>query len=143
MMLKRIGVDNKQANLYDMMKLQATKSELHKDTTQFIKRIKATGYFPLNVIGLLKESGDIFYSTGGGNVPKRAHNVVQGVYPKVGKLPENAWLGLIPHDEMPYMINPTRGFIVSSNNTQAEIQGSLNYSTRLSLRLTAILKHRR
>jgi len=29
---------------------------------------------------------------------------------------DNVWLGIIPNEEMPYVINPKQGFIVQCNN---------------------------
>lgn len=46
----------------------------------------------------------------------RRYNVIQGVYPKVGKMQENKWTGIIHHSELPYVINPSSGYIVSANN---------------------------
>ena len=56
------------------------------------------------------------YFPGGGLIPIRKHEYVQGVYPKIGKMDDNKWTGLVPHDEMPYVINPECGYIVSANN---------------------------
>lgn len=41
---------------------------------------------------------------------------MQGVYPKLGWKPDNKWQGRIPHEEMPYVINPKSGYVVSANN---------------------------
>jgi acyl-homoserine lactone acylase PvdQ len=56
------------------------------------------------------------YFAGGGAMPKRKHNVIQGAYPKIGSRPENKWAGIIPDNEMPYVINPEKGYVVSANN---------------------------
>jgi penicillin amidase len=38
------------------------------------------------------------------------------VYPKKGWLKENQWLGAIPNEELPKLLNPKKGYIVSANN---------------------------
>jgi acyl-homoserine lactone acylase PvdQ len=48
--------------------------------------------------------------------PIRKHNVIGGAYPKKGNLAENAWLGFVSPSELPYAINPEKGYIVNSNN---------------------------
>lgn len=70
----------------------------------------------MNWVGIFRATEDIFYSIGGGNIPIRKHNVIQGCYPKLGKYPENKWTGLVLKDEMPYVINPDKGYVVSANN---------------------------
>ena len=69
----------------------------------------------LNCVYVL-ETGDIMYFVGGGLIPSRKHNVIQGVYPKKGKVYDNKWTGMVPNEEMPYIINPSSGYIVSANN---------------------------
>ena len=69
----------------------------------------------LNCVYVL-ETGDIMYFVGGGLIPSRKHSVVQGVYPKQGKIDVNKWTGMVPNEEMPYMTNPSSGYIVSANN---------------------------
>ena len=49
-------------------------------------------------------------------LPKRRNNVVQGVYAKKGTNPANQWTGVISVDEMPYTLNPEKGYIVNTNN---------------------------
>jgi acyl-homoserine lactone acylase PvdQ len=34
----------------------------------------------------------------------------------VGRYLENKWTGLVPKEEMPYVINPDKLFVVSANN---------------------------
>jgi penicillin G amidase len=61
------------------------------------------------------DSGDITYRPHL-KWPLREHKVIQGAYPKKGHLPENSWKGFTKIDEIPYVVNPTRGYIVSCNN---------------------------
>lgn len=60
-------------------------------------------------------NGDIGYKMTG-SFPIRKYKVHQGVYPKKGWLKDNQWLGLVPNEELPYLLNPKQGYIVSANN---------------------------
>ena len=82
----------------------------------FIKKFREFTNLNANAVFLLEKHGDILYFQGGGILPIRKHNVVQGVYPKIGSNPDNKWQGRILHDELPYVINPACGYIVSANN---------------------------
>lgn len=61
------------------------------------------------------ETGEIGYATCG-KFPIRKHKVAQGAYTKLGFLDENVWSGLVPSNELPYVVNPQKGYIVSANN---------------------------
>jgi penicillin G amidase len=99
-----------------MLKLYATDNEFNKDPETFIRKIRVVGNVPVNNIYIFQNTNDIFYFQGGGVLPRRENNVAQGVYPKKGWLPQNKWNGRIPHEEMPFMVNPKSGYIVSTNN---------------------------
>lgn len=58
--------------------------------------------------------GDIGYQSTG-LFPKRKHNVVQGVYAKLASKKENLWTGIIDASDLPYLVNPEKGYIVSTN----------------------------
>jgi acyl-homoserine lactone acylase PvdQ len=96
--------------------MQATRNEDNKDATRFIKKLQTTQNILINCIYILHEHGDILYFPGGGIMPARENHFIQGVYPKIGSDPRNKWQGRIPHEEMPYLINPKSGFIASHNN---------------------------
>ena len=64
---------------------------------------------------MLEETQDIGYLTTG-IFPKRKHNVVQGSYTKLGSKIENQWLGIFKSSELPYVVNPDKGYLVNSNN---------------------------
>jgi len=87
-----------------------------KDTEDFIAAMKEHANFPLNWVAIYLPKNDILYSLVGGLIPTRQNNLIQGSYPKIGKLAANKWLGLVPKNEMPYVINPDRGYVVSANN---------------------------
>lgn len=70
--------------------------------------------FPLNVVYATLE-GDIGYHMTG-LFPKRKYGVPHGVYPKKGWLKANQWEGFVSGNELPYVVNPKEGYIVSSNN---------------------------
>ena len=65
-------------------------------------------------LGILVASTDndiLFQSTG--RVPIRQS---LGDLPLAGWVKNNAWSGYIPYEEMPYVLNPSKGFIVVANN---------------------------
>jgi penicillin amidase len=45
--------------------------------------------------------------------------VIQGTFVKKGAMDVNVWKGLVPADEVPYVVNPDKGFVVSANNMMA------------------------
>ncbi|OMJ80226.1 hypothetical protein SteCoe_19594 [Stentor coeruleus] len=57
-------------------------------------------------------SGDIYYQATG-RVPIRE---VDGSLVLAGWEIKNTWKGFVTHEEMPYVINPKKGFIVTANN---------------------------
>ena len=57
--------------------------------------------------------GNIAYSYPG-RVPIRARG--QGRVPVPGWDGEHEWLGYVPFDELPHLLNPERGFVASANN---------------------------
>jgi penicillin amidase len=61
--------------------------------------------------------------------PIRKHNVIGGAYPKKGNLAENAWLGFVSPSELPFVINPDKGYIVNSNNmiTSENVQHGISH----------------
>jgi len=66
----------------------------------------------LNLVFVNKENDDIAYISAG-SIPIRTH---EGTYPVDGSLKENDPVGTIPPKQMPRIINPERGFIVTANN---------------------------
>jgi penicillin amidase len=50
-----------------------------------------------------------------GLIPIRAGDI-QGRYPAPGWTGEHEWLGLIPFEELPFVLNPAEGYIVTANN---------------------------
>jgi acyl-homoserine lactone acylase PvdQ len=89
---------------------------------------------------ITEKTGEIAYFQGGGNLPIRGNNVASGVYPKLGWKPQNKWQGRIPHDDMPYMINPKSGYIASSNNfmTSENVKHGISYAFTYTGRKTVI-----
>ena len=71
--------------------------------------------------------GDIAFLVTG-RAPLRKHQR-QGAIVKDGTLSENDWQGFIPFEEMPHVINPTKGYIIASNNKVA----TDNIKNRVSL----------
>ena len=61
---------------------------------------------------VVSNSGDILYQAVG-KVPIKTYKG-DSVLP--GWIPETKWKGFVPPEEMPYSLNPEKGFIVSANN---------------------------
>jgi len=59
------------------------------------------------------EQGNIGYVMGG-DIPVRQNNL--GLLPAAGWTEETQWRGMIPHEELPRLYNPSSGFIVTANN---------------------------
>jgi len=60
-------------------------------------------------------SGDIGYQATC-KYPIRKNKVIAGAYPKKGHLADNAWQGFVPLSELPYSINPEKGWLANGNN---------------------------
>lgn len=82
-----------------------------KSIEEYRKEFSKTTAIRLSFFGASKK-GDIFYQAIG-RVPIRRYKG-DSVLP--GWLPETMWKGFVPADEMPYSINPEKGFIVTANN---------------------------
>lgn len=57
--------------------------------------------------------GNIGYALGG-DIPLRARG--DGRLPVPGWTGEYEWVGMIPHAELPHVLNPSEGFVVTANN---------------------------
>lgn len=68
---------------------------------------------PIQNVVLADRQGNIAYLLPG-NVPVRAKG--NGSLPSPGWTGEFEWVGTIPFDELPFLHNPPRGFIVTANN---------------------------
>ena len=84
------------------------------DGASFVKAVKEWNPFGLNVMFALLQ-GDIGYQATG-VFPRRLHNVVQGVYAKDATRMENMWTGVVTSDDLPHLVNPQKGYLVSTNN---------------------------
>lgn len=82
-------------------------------------------------------SGDIGY-TSLVKYPIRKHGVIHGVYPKKGHLKENSWLGFVPLEELPWAINPEKGYFNSANNmiTTSNVKHGISHSFAYAHRAT-------
>jgi len=98
------------------LRMQATRNEFNQDPETFIKKSRELANFPINSVFILEKHGDLVYFPSGGIIPRRNEGVIHGVYPKIGWNQANKWQGRIPLEEMPYLINPKSGFIISCNN---------------------------
>lgn len=101
-----------------------------KNTTafEFVDTIRRDYRMVANIV-FVTANGDIGYVTAG-KFPIRQHNVGQGAYTKIGHLDDNQWLGIVPASEHPYVINPTKGYIVSANNmiTSSNVEHGISHS---------------
>ncbi|OMJ94172.1 hypothetical protein SteCoe_2653 [Stentor coeruleus] len=93
---------------------------------------------------IASKSGDLYYQSTS-QIPIRR---VKGDRPLAGWLINNTWDGFIPSKEMPYSINPEKGFIVNANNfivpKNYKYHDSLGqyYSTGRAERITEILQEK-
>ena len=72
--------------------------------------------------------GNIAYQSPG-KLPIRAEGLV-GDLPIPGWLSENDWQGFVPFEELPYMINPSSGYIITANQSVHPEQPWPNYYAR-------------
>lgn len=81
---------------------------------EFLELMNEQRQFPLNLV-FTTSNGDIGYKMTG-SFPLRKYNVGFGTYPKKGWMKENQWDGIIPNEELPKLVNPERGYVISTNN---------------------------
>jgi len=87
----------------------------HDDAEILVKKLRGIQRnAPLNFVIAL-ETGDIAYAVFA-KFPIRQHHVIQGAYPKKGHLAANSWKGFVPLNKLPYVVNPTKGWVASTNN---------------------------
>ena len=110
---KKMGVDAGKTTI-SKQRFLALDSPAIQTGENFIAALKDWSPFGLNIVFALL-SGDIGYQATG-VFPKRNHNVVQGVYAKLASKPENLWTGILTSDDLPYVVNPEKGYIVNTNN---------------------------
>ena len=89
-------------------------------------------------------TGDIGYQATG-VFPKRQHKVVQGVYAKNASKKENMWTGILTSHDLPYVVNPEKGYIVSTNNrmTSEKVDHGLSHAfsfTHRAVRISELLE---
>jgi len=96
------------------------------DAIKILHRFK----FPMNLIIVL-ETGDIGFAPAG-LLPIRKHNVVQGVYSKLGSRVENQWQGFVTNEDLAYVVNPDKGYLVNCNNFIGSDRLKYGYSQAMS-----------
>ena len=91
--------------------------------------------------------GNIGYTTVGVMPIPPAHAIDFGRYAHAGYKTEHDWQGMVPHDLVPHVLNPLRGYLWSGNNRvigryyKLNIRGT-NGETRRSRRLREMLEAR-
>lgn len=95
---------------------------------EFIDAVRQEYRMVANIV-FVTANNDIGYVTAG-KFPIRKQNVGQGAYTKLGHLDDNQWLGIVPSQEHPYVINPSKGYIVSANNmiTSSNVKHGISHS---------------
>ena len=83
-----------------------------RDGTALIKKIQEYNPFPGNYF-IATDFGDIAYASVGLN-PTR--NVMETSYTKHGNRKESVWTGILKSSDLPYVVNPDKGYLVSTNN---------------------------
>jgi penicillin amidase len=90
--------------ILDMLRAQNC-HEFHEALRDWVAPVQNTVYADVE--------GNIAYSHPG-HVPVRAKG--DGTVPVPGWTGEYEWLGYIPYEELPHVMNPEKGYIVSANN---------------------------
>jgi len=80
---------------------------------------------------IVLETGDIGFAPAG-LLPIRKHNVVQGVYSKLGSRVENQWQGFVTNEDLAYVVNPDKGYLVNCNNFIGSDRLKYGYSQAMS-----------
>lgn len=69
--------------------------------------------------------------------PTRKYNVGQGSHPKKGWIKGTEWgAELVPLNELPYIVNPPKGYIISTNNrlTVDQVKHGISFAMSMSTR---------
>ena len=117
--LRWVGNEVKDTSFDALMEVYKTKS-----TKEFKKALEPVKIPNMNVI-YATESGDIGYQTVGTHFKKNIYSVA----PLEAWNSSYYWTEFVPFEEMPYLVNPRKGYIVSANNLPA----APNYKHFLSL----------
>ena len=103
--------------------------------TKFVEALKEWNPFGLNIM-FATLSGDIGQQTTG-LLPKRVHDSDQGAFAKLANKKENMWNGVITADDLPSVINPESGYLVS---TGSQIDSHLSLKAlRISEQLKSLI----
>lgn len=78
---------------------------------EFADAIALWDIAPQNLVYADVEGNIAYFATG--EIPRRASG--DGRYPVPGWTSEYDWIGFVPHDEMPRVLNPAEGYIQSAN----------------------------
>ena len=113
---KRMNIETKdvrQTNLV-LQKTFAQNITANENGENFAAQLRDWNPYFLNIMFVML-NGDIGYQPTG-IFPDRQHNVVQGVYAKLASKKENMWKGILDVKDLPYVVNPDKGYLVSVNN---------------------------
>ena len=111
----------------------------HESGKILVKKLQEScAGLPANFMFALK-SGDIAYLSLV-KYPIRKYNVVHGAYPKKGHLAENSWTGFVPLSELPWVVNPEKGYLVSANNfiTKSNVKHGISHAFTFATRAIRI-----
>ena len=87
-----------------------------KNVAEYRKSIQKFSY-PSQNFAFASTNGDIALTVQG-NMPLKKNQ--QGRFIQDGTQSQNAWLGILPLDKVPFTLNPTRGFISSANQKSTD-----------------------
>ena len=120
------------------------KSKAAKEAFDFFDKQEIYGSVPQNLI-LAYENGDIAYLLAN-NMPVRKHNKpYTGCRVLDGTTSDDDWVGYLKPKDLPRVINPKKGFIVTANNRQmpdnvASDMGATITSTIRAQRITELIQ---
>ena len=108
-----------------------------------IKNVKNMDQFMENFYDYTGPSYALVAADSSGNIgyiqpglfPIREDSRYGGQWVKLGHLPENDWKGWVPRDQIPKLVNPSKGYIVTANNRATT--DNVSYNSGMSMAGTA------
>ena len=97
------------------------------NNTAVVYKAKELISFPMNLM-MATDDGIMYAALG--LIPDR--NVALSSYTKIGSRPEAVWKGKLDSYDMPYVVNPDKGYLVTTNN----FVGSSRMKSGVSLQRT-------
>jgi penicillin G amidase len=101
--------------------LRLPKSESVASTIDILREFEA----PQNNVVIADVDGSIGYIAAGTVPIRRADHPTAGMWPTPGWLAQSEWIGTVPYEDLPRIIDPEQGWIGTANNEIAAPEGKL------------------